>query len=208
MNQSMDLIHESPTSETSDMFEKLVSFLPPLQPAANLFDHTPSSSKGVGTAAVVAPGAVCTDSAPSQWGIWGASSPKTKKEPETDTHDVKNMLLCPSDAGVLKYLTYMKIASGGPEPVSHSSSTNNGSKRHKRRDKGKGSKRTKCDDMNRELEGTTPSGPSLLSFPVTIDSDSSVNKADDIYISTLKFRSYTQELIMKVCKYLYKLRVN
>ena len=122
----------------------------------------------------------------NEWGIRNYKYNEDTKEfsaRNISSINVRDMMLSPSGASLLKYLTFIKIA---PEAIGDISKSSADSK-----------KKVKLNGV--QIRSTMSAvEPSLMSFPVIVDVGDVQSKEDDIYISTLKFRSYAMQLVLQV----------
>lgn len=105
--------------------------------------------------------------------------------------NIRNAVLSPSDAGILKYLTYIKINASNDvfESIKLNGTDVNILEMI--------SKRSQTAFTGSEENIALPNHP-VMSFPVIVDVEDNQSKEDDVYISTLKFRSYSRSLIRMV----------
>lgn len=116
--------------------------------------------------------------------------------------DIRMFMIRPSDAAVLKYLACMKLAATTEmENRYKTTATRSSLKRSKCARDSEICEAKECKNVNDELADQISSGtssPSLLSFPVTLGAHNNWRKKeDDIYISTLRFRSFSRDLVLR-----------
>lgn len=182
-----EAVAESEENNETNTFDELMSLFSPTNGVSSDTVH-----KEEGYDKKSPRGSTSNEVEREDWGVRGYKEWQEWRQRDKDeadyVMDVRDIAICPSDAALLKYLTYIKLAPVVKDGLPSGCAS----------DGAKGRAKGKSGDASTDKPASFATEPPLLSFPVVMGSDITRSTGDDMYISTLPFRRYVRQLVFEV----------